>query len=100
MLIFATVIVLIAPWLHIRADQRLELFLLPDIPFPHSCLSKSWFGVRCPGCGLTRSLISFSQLHFSESLRYHQLGWLFAVSILLQIPFRTWALVKQLAYPL
>lgn len=99
-LVIASAIILIAPFLHIREDQRIEFFLLPDYPFPHICLSKRWLRLECPGCGITRSLVSFSRGNFADSFRYHQLGWLFAISILFQIPFRSWALIKKKANPL
>lgn len=38
------------------------------------CLFKSLWGISCPGCGMTRSLIALSQGDWLLSLRFHPLG--------------------------
>ena len=57
MLFLVTAIVVLAPTLQVQADQRVALFFLPDFPLPETCLSKTLWGIPCPGCGLTRSFI-------------------------------------------
>lgn len=38
------------------------------------CLFKSLFGIRCPGCGLTRSFRSILSLDFYSAFNYNILG--------------------------
>ena len=38
-----------------------------------STLFKIIAGIPCPGCGMTRSLLSFITFHFQESFYYHAL---------------------------
>ena len=38
------------------------------------CGSKRFFGVSCPGCGLTRSVTAFAQGRIDESLQFHLFG--------------------------
>ena len=67
-----------------RACRRFRL--------PQTCFSRSWLGVKCPGCGLTRSIIHLAEGDWQASWRDHRLGGLFAIVIALQIPYRLLAL--------
>ena len=62
------------------------------IPLPQACFSRSWLGLKCPGCGLTRSIIQLAQGNWRASWREHRLGTLIALLITLQIPYRIVAL--------
>ena len=48
--------------------------LPPDGVFLTICGFKILTGLPCPGCGLTRSVINLSHLHFALSFRLHPLG--------------------------
>ncbi len=61
-------------------------------PLPPSCVTRSLFGVRCPGCGLTRSFIHLAEGDWRASWRSHRLGGLFAAALIFQIPYRLFAL--------
>ena len=61
-------------------------------PLPHACAMRAWFGRTCPACGLTRSLIYLAHADWRASLRVHRLGWLFALTIAFQVPYRIVAL--------
>jgi hypothetical protein len=61
-------------------------------PLPHSCLTRVWFDQRCPACGLTRSIIHLAQGDGPGSLRAHRIGWVLALAIVAQIPYRIIAL--------
>jgi Protein of unknown function (DUF2752) len=98
MLAVAVAVVAGAYLLAVRSDQR--VVLLSRYPLPELCLSRSWFGVECPGCGLTRSIVLLAHGDWRGSLAMHRLGWLMALSILLQFPYRLLALSGWTPSPL
>jgi hypothetical protein len=92
MLVMAGAAVLLALVLRVRADGRVVFWGFPDYPLPPSCPTYALFGIKCPGCGLTRSVVELAHGHWASSWHFHHLGWLMALAILLQIPYRLVAL--------
>lgn len=88
MLVITGLAVLLAFILKVADGERVYFTGLPDHPLPPSCLSYHVFGVKCPGCGLTRSLVYLRQGNWQASYQMHRLGWLMAAAILLQLPYR------------
>lgn len=64
----------------------------PHFQLPEMCASRSVFGVECPGCGLTRSFIALASGDLSSSFHFHRLGWLLAISVVAQFPYRAYSL--------
>lgn len=62
------------------------------LALPELCGSRAWLGFDCPACGLTRSFIALAEGNVSQSLQFHRLGWLLAAAVVLQIPYRLYAL--------
>jgi hypothetical protein len=73
-------------------DGRVSFRGLSQIPLPQTCASRAWFGRRCPGCGLTRSIIHLAEGDWGASWQDHRLGGLMAVVIAFQIPYRVLSL--------
>jgi hypothetical protein len=86
--------------LRVRPDQRVELMFLPGWPAPDLCQSRALFGWECPGCGLTRSFVHLAHGDVSASIGVHRVGWLWALGVLLQIPYRIWAIRADDGAPL
>ncbi len=61
---------------------------LPSVNLPTLCGSRALFGIDCPGCGLTRSFLALAAGDLKASFGYHRLGWLLALAVLFQIPYR------------
>jgi hypothetical protein len=93
MLVVALGVIALSFLLDVHADQRVAFRYLPGIPMPETCLSRGMFGVRCPGCGLTRSFVYLAHGELLASLEMHRVGWLLAAAILFQIPYRSYALL-------
>jgi hypothetical protein len=93
MLVVSSLAVLAAVLLHVRADGQVALRGLSEYALPPTCLSYAWFGVKCPGCGLTRSIVYLAHGDWKASWRLHRLGWLMASAIVLQFPYRILALL-------
>lgn len=59
---------------------------------PTTCASRLMFGVECPGCGLTRSFVALAAGDVAESYRYNRVGWIVALAVVAQVPYRLIAL--------
>ena len=88
MLLISCGVMALAFVLEVRPDQRVALPSASQYPMPETCMSRQLFGLHCPGCGLTRSLIYLAHGDWQTSLAMHRLGWVMAVAILLQFPYR------------
>ena len=62
-----TVILLVMIFVYLFSDYNL-------------CYLKGVIGIPCPGCGITRALLSATKLHFAEAFYWHPLWLLFAVT--------------------
>ncbi len=95
----ACVAIVAAMTLEIRPDQRVEFWFTPNKPLLELCMSRSVFEMECPGCGLTRSVVSLVHAEWERSFNYHRLGWLAAIAIVIQIPYRLavlrWSQIRQ-----
>jgi len=76
-------------------DGRVAVRGFSRVPLPQTCASRAWLGLRCPGCGLTRSIIHLAEGDWRASWHNHRLGGLMAVVIALQIPYRLLALRRS-----
>jgi len=88
MLVIACLVVVAAFALRVRPHEQVGPEGLPGVVLPPLCLSRQWFGVPCPGCGLTRSFIHLAHGDWRSSWACHRLGWLLAGLVVLQIPYR------------
>jgi hypothetical protein len=99
-LVLAVGVLLLAALLRVRPDQRVAFGLFPGLPLPEVCQSKVLLGLECPGCGLTRSFIHLAHGNLASSFAAHRLGWLVALLVAAQIPYRLWALRSASGTPL
>lgn len=88
-LVIACVVIVLAFVLQVQEDgERVAVGGSPNAVLPPTCMSYAWFGIRCPGCGLTRSFIHLAHGDPLSSFRSHRLGWLVFALTLAQIPYR------------
>lgn len=80
-------------------DGRVAFRGVEWLPLPQTCYSRNWIGIKCPGCGLTRSIIHLAEGDVRASWRSHRIGWIMAIVIALQLPYRLLAL-RRLDRPL
>jgi hypothetical protein len=99
MLVIACAVCSLAFLLQEVPNGRVAVRGLPQFPLPQTCALRAWLGLRCPGCGLTRSIIHLAEGEWSASWRAHRLGGLFAITILFQVPYRLYAL-RRPTHPL
>ncbi len=91
-LVIACAVVGLAFLLEQRDGDRVYLRGLSQVALPQICMSRTWIGLKCPGCGLTRSIIHLAEGDWRSSWCEHRLGGLLAALIALQIPYRLLAL--------
>jgi hypothetical protein len=60
---------------------------LGNFPFPGTCIFNRATGLPCPGCGLTRSIVSAVHGDMKTSFKYHRMGILVLSYISLQLVF-------------
>jgi hypothetical protein len=89
MLWIGVVTMLLAVALDVSPDQQ-RVFVrgFPSAQVPGTCMSRELFHVDCPGCGLTRSIILLGHGQWRASWRMHRIGWVMALAIVAQIPYR------------
>jgi len=88
MLAVASFVVVMSLVLQVRHDGHVAPGGLAWLRLPPLCLSRSMFGVQCPGCGLTRSFIHLAHGDWRQSIATHRVGWLLALAVLAQFPYR------------
>lgn len=99
LLVISAGILVTACILQVRPDQRIAVSFLPAWPLPEVCQSKVVLGLECPGCGLTRSFVHLAHGDLPASLAVHPIGWLIALFVALQIPYRMVALRTRTSAP-
>lgn len=88
-------VIVLSCCLEVRDDQRVALTGLSRFPVPETCMSRTWFGIPCPGCGLTRSFIHLAHGRLAQSVATHHVGWILALVVVLQVPYRVLALRRS-----
>lgn len=87
-LVVSVLVVILSFVFQVRTDQKVEVtggvWTVPEL-----CLSRSLWGVSCPGCGLTRSFVRLAHGDFSGSVAVNRVGWLLALATVIQIPYRS-----------
>ena len=94
-LILSTLVVAVAFCLDVVPDERVALRGHPDWKLPPSCMTRELFGLSCPGCGLTRSFVYLARGDWQHSVAEHRMGWLMALTVFVQFPYRLYALRQR-----
>jgi hypothetical protein len=94
MLGVSVAVVVLAFALQLNSAGRVSASWLPLESLPPLCGSRAFFGINCPGCGLTRSFVALAAGDVAESIRLHRVGWMLAMAVVLQIPYRLWGLLE------
>ena len=94
MLGISVAVIVLSFALQLNPAGRVRASWLPFDSLPPLCGSRAFFGINCPGCGLTRSFVALAAGDASESFRLHRIGWLMALAVVLQVPYRAWGLYE------
>jgi hypothetical protein len=96
-LVLGLLVPLLGSVLVVQEREQIAFRFAPELPLPSTCLSRSLLGVRCPACGLTRSIVYLTHGDFASSLSMHRLGWAVFLLIVAQVPLRIWCLASGAA---
>jgi hypothetical protein len=91
-LAIAVCVVVLALSLEVTDGQQVAINGWEGLPLPQLCSSQLFFGASCPGCGLTRSFVHLAHGRIAESIATHRVGWILALVVVLQIPYRILAI--------
>jgi hypothetical protein len=82
----------------ILVSTLLALLLVPIVPHvPHFCLMQKVFGIVCPGCGISHSLLALIRLNVGASWRANPAGLAIAAVFCFQILARPVAIAAPRA---
>lgn len=87
-LLLSLAVLLAAGSLRVDADQQRVLVPGAKLALPGTCTYKVWFGVDCPGCGMTRCFVSLAHGDLVAAWRFHPVGILAFAMVAAQIPYR------------
>ena len=92
MLLLAIFVIVAAFGLQVLPDDQVSLRGFDQATLPPTCLTRELTGIDCPGCGLTRSFVHLAHGDFQSSWQVHHVGWLLALAVALQVPYRVYCL--------
>lgn len=100
LLIGSLAIVLLSLAFRVGADGAVQVGQDGWLRLPPLCGSRILFNVDCPACGLTRSFVFLAHGDWAEAAAAHRVGWVVALALLAQIPYRIVAIRRRQARPL
>ena len=59
--------------------------------WPIHCLLKHTFGIKCALCGMTHSFSAMARADLDGAFGFHRMGPVLFAFIILQVPYRIWA---------
>ena len=92
-LLLSVFVIIAAFSMSVRNGEQVVVPII-DKPLPGTCTFFKITGVPCPGCGMTRSFISFAHGHWSDAWNYNPAGLLFFAVVVFQIPYRIFQIVR------
>jgi hypothetical protein len=88
-LVGVVVVIVLAFALEIRSPTQVGIRGIDGV-LPPSCRFRSWAGLDCPSCGLTRAFVSIAHGDFAAALRFNPVSPLVFLAFLFQVPYRAW----------
>jgi hypothetical protein len=73
----------------LSVDGERVVVPLIDVALPTVCWSRRWFDISCPGCGLTRGLVSTMHGDFAAAWDYNPAVFAAIVVLVYQVGFRS-----------
>lgn len=87
--LLAAVVVLLLSFSMSVAGQTSVFLPGTSTPMPETCTARLFFGIDCPGCGLTRSFISIGHGEFARAWHFNPAGFIVYLLFAVQIPWQS-----------
>lgn len=87
LLLGAAAVIAVAALLHVEGESQVALPFLGQ-PLPELCGWKRFFGVGCPGCGLTRCFIALAHGNPVAAWHFNPAGIPLFAGVAFQLPYR------------
>lgn len=84
----------IAPLFMVLTPEKHCRLLWQEEAMPKLCGLKLLTGHDCPGCGMTRCFVCMAHGDVVQAVKFHPWGAAFYVFLLIQIPYRLYALYR------
>jgi len=68
---------------------------LGPLEIPELCTWRRWFGISCPGCGMTRSFVFMGHGQPLAAWDMNKIGPFLFLAIASQIPYRAWRIGRR-----
>ena len=85
-LVLCSVVVLLA----VVMSPSTGFLHLGGFEVPELCAWRRWFGVECPGCGMTRSFVFMGHGSIAAAWGMNKIGPPLFLLVASQIPYRVW----------
>jgi hypothetical protein len=88
-LVGVVIVIALAFALEVRSPTQVGIRGFDKV-LPPSCRFRSWTGLDCPSCGLTRAFVSIAHGDLAAALRFNPVSPLVFLAFLFQVPYRAW----------
>ncbi len=88
-LVGVVIVIVLAFALEVRSPTQVAIRGFDSV-LPPSCRFRSWTGLDCPSCGLTRAFVSIAHGDLAAALRFNPVSPLVFLAFLFQVPYRAW----------
>ena len=90
-----TVVVVLSVAMRSTGDHHVFLPGM-SVPIPELCMTKSVWGIPCPGCGMTRGFISIAHGQWTRAWAFNPVSFLMFAFVVGQVPWRFLQMVRIL----
>lgn len=94
LLLIISLVFVLAPLTMVMTPDKHCRFLWNNKPSPKICGFKIFTGHDCPGCGMTRCFVCMAHGNVIEAIHFHPWGVAAYILLLIQIPYRIYALIR------
>lgn len=91
----SSILTIVASFLMVLDDGGKVYLPGAELPLAQACYSKLFFGVDCPGCGLTRSFLAISSGNLVDAIRFNAAGLVVYSFVVLQLVWQPFQMARM-----
>jgi len=93
MFVGAVVVLALARLLELQGTTHVAV-PVGNLVLPELCSFQRFFGIPCPGCGLTRSFVALARGDVAAAWTFNPAGLLLFATVIFQLPYRAMQIVR------